>query len=69
MPDMDGLELIIAIQGLNSSAKIIAMSGDSSLTHSLVLQMSEMLGAERVLTKPFPPQDLVDLVKEQLEGR
>ena len=69
MPDRDGLELMMAIQGLNPDAKIIAITGGGNLNQSLLLKMSETLGATRVLQKPFNPEELVDAARELLSSR
>lgn len=61
MPVQEGVETIMALRRERPRVPIIAISGGAR--HSqLYLSMAEKIGADRVLPKPFLPQQLVDLV-------
>lgn len=64
MPDRDGLEVISDLQKKRLGTKIIAITGRA--TAGGVLAMATALGAVRVLTKPFQPEELVEIVNEVL---
>ena len=65
MPERDGLEVIRAMRAEAPGAKIIAMSGGSSLRLDL-LDAAAAFGASRTLRKPFPPSMLLAAVRELL---
>jgi DNA-binding response OmpR family regulator len=65
MPERDGLEVIRAMRAEAPGAKIIAMSGGSSLRLDL-LAAAAAFGASRTLRKPFPPSMLLAAVRELL---
>jgi DNA-binding response OmpR family regulator len=44
--------------------KIIAMSGGGRLDQNMYLSMAKKIGADRVLSKPFMPQELLKVVQE-----
>jgi CheY-like chemotaxis protein len=58
MPNQDGIGAIREIRAHNSNAKIIAMSGNSKVGNLDMLQMASKLGAEKLLAKPFEPDEL-----------
>lgn len=60
MPDGDGLELINYLRKSHPQIKSIVMSGGDPN----YLSVSQCLGADRVLSKPFIRQELVSMVKE-----
>ena len=64
MPDKEGIETIQEFRRSNSPVKIIAMSGGGRLDQNMYLSMAKKIGADRVLSKPFMPQDLLTVVKE-----
>jgi CheY-like chemotaxis protein len=60
MPEVDGLELLRAVQKELPPVPLIAMSGGSSrLPGADVLQLARRLGARAVLSKPFTVDDLL----------
>ncbi len=63
MPEKDGLETIMCMRREMPDAKVIAISGRENL---LFLNDARGLGADRTLTKPFTPQQLLDTVTEVL---
>lgn len=67
MPDMEGVELIVALRRVNPRVKIIAMSGGGRNHPQSYLHIAERVGALRTLAKPFPISDLVALVRDCVE--
>jgi CheY-like chemotaxis protein len=53
MPEMDGIELLIALRKHHPSLRVIAMSGGSRTGQMDFLGSAEKLGASAVLHKPF----------------
>ena len=68
MPERDGLEVIRAVRAEAPQAKIIAMSGGSSLQLDL-LDAAAAFGSSRTLRKPFRPNALLTVVRELLGER
>ena len=73
MPEMDGVEVIREMQHVVAKPKIIAMSGGG---HKYLLEgdkdslllAATLLGADRVLVKPFDQQTFLLTVQEVLGG-
>jgi two-component system chemotaxis response regulator CheY len=65
MDDVHGLELITILRDLEPRPRIVAISG----TGAVQLDMAEALGAEKTLTKPVRPDQLLTAVREVLAGR
>jgi len=62
MKDVHGLELITIVRDFDPKPPIIAVSG----TGEVQLEMAQALGAERALTKPVRPEELLAAVTELL---
>lgn len=67
MPDTDGFQLMREIRLVSPEVKIIVISGEDRL--GALLTMAKMLGARRVLAKPFSGQELLEAVDEVLEAK
>ena len=63
MPNKEGIETIIQMRRLRADAKIIAMSGGGPMDKRPLLAMAAKLGADRVLLKPFDPEQIAELVQ------
>jgi len=63
MPDMDGIEFLMAIRAELPKYKIIMMSGFMGGT---MLRAAEQLGAAATLAKPFSPESLLSAVDQVL---
>lgn len=68
MPDVEGIEMIMALRRESPQLKIIAMSGDS-LVSSPGLKAAELLGAHWTLAKPFSLAELAKIVATLLRSR
>jgi CheY-like chemotaxis protein len=65
MPEREGIETIRELRRLDPSVRVIAMSGSSK--HSpLYLEAARLLGARRVLAKPFGHVAILGLISELL---
>jgi CheY-like chemotaxis protein len=64
MKDVHGLELITIVRDFDPRPPIIAISG----TGEVQLEMAQALGAQRTLTKPIRPEDLLAAVAEVLRA-
>ncbi len=68
MPEKDGLEVIREIRKLAFGAPVIAMSGGGSAGDLDVLRTARLMGAKRVLAKPFPMHELKTVLRELSGG-
>lgn len=69
MPEVDGYELIMKLRQTAHRPRIIAMSGNPSKIGLDFLKSAQQLGAERVLSKPFLPQTLLEIIQGMLGPR
>ncbi len=67
MPQIGGVDTIVAIKNLDPNAKIIAMSGGSAdLSAESCLEFAERIGADRVFNKPLDRKQLTNAINELL---
>ena len=66
MPEQDGLETIRAVRKLRKDIGIIAMSGGGEMGEFEMLRTARMMGATRILTKPFTMAELKNTLEEVL---
>lgn len=64
MKEMDGIELLRRIRAFSPDTPIIAISGDEH--GKIYLNMAKLVGAERMLAKPFLADQLLRAVDEVL---
>jgi DNA-binding response OmpR family regulator len=69
MPDMDGIEVILAVRDAAAKVPIIAMSGGGLFDKTLLLDSAGALGAVVTLDKPFEPEQLNRAIEAALEGQ
>ena len=67
MPEIEGIETIIAARRLGRKMGIIAVSGGGGMRVDF-LSSAERLGADRVLPKPFHAAELIETVNAVLNG-
>jgi len=66
MPEMDGYELIPKLRKTAPNIRILAMTGNAPQFAFDMHHMAKMLGADRVIGKPFELPDLLKVVNELL---
>jgi CheY-like chemotaxis protein len=66
MPEKEGLETINALRRIQAGVKIIAMSGGGRGNAMDYLNVAKMLGADRVLSKPFSNDEIATALDELL---
>jgi DNA-binding response OmpR family regulator len=68
MPDQDGIETIQRIRELDATLPIIAMSGSGTEDYS-PLHDAKLMGADRIIGKPFQVEEILWAVRELLRGQ
>lgn len=67
MPETDGIEMTMCLRREFPDAKVLAMSGGGGrFDKNMMLEAASVLGAARILAKPFEQSDLLNLVQEVL---
>lgn len=66
MPDMDGLEVTMALHRESPKVKIIALTG--GLGQRDFLDTATLLGAHRTMKKPVTRAELLQAVQQELQG-
>lgn len=66
MPEKDGLEVLMNLKRTQPSLKIIAISGGGRNSADDYLQIARLMGATKVLAKPFTSEVLMATVNELL---
>ena len=69
MPDKDGLETIMDIRRGTPDARIIAMTGQTSIGRTNPLAWASRLGAKKCLQKPFSSKELLSSLSQVLESQ
>jgi CheY-like chemotaxis protein len=67
MPEKEGFEVLMKIRKKNPALKIIAISGGGLHNAAHYLHTAKLLGAAKVLAKPFSNEELMAAVNELLE--
>ena len=68
MPEKEGLELLMELREMRTAVKIIAMSGGGRNSAADYLPIAKLMGAAKVLSKPFSNEVLVATINELLNG-
>jgi DNA-binding NtrC family response regulator len=68
MPEMEGLEPLIAMRSRRSSVKVIAVSGGGRTNPDANLRTARHLGAAKVLAKPFTMEMRCKAISDLLPG-
>jgi len=69
MPQVDGYELIMKLRQIPGRPQIVATSGNPARFGMNFLKSAQQMGADRLLPKPFLPQDLLAMVRELIGPR
>jgi CheY-like chemotaxis protein len=67
MPEMDGVETILALRRVYPEVKIIAMSGGGINSAENYLAIARTLGTHKVLAKPFVALELLEAIHEVID--
>jgi CheY-like chemotaxis protein len=65
MPQMDGVELAIAVQKMHPATKILLFSGQAGISETLLSAQREGLKYE-LIAKPIHPLKLIEILKDQV---
>ena len=68
MPEKEGIETIMELQGRNRWIKIIAISGGGRINPEDYLKWARRFGVEHTFTKPVDRSQLLAAVSELLDG-
>jgi len=66
MPETNGIEVMLELRAFAPTLPVIAMSGGQRALDLDLLGSAKLLGAVRILTKPFSPDDVVAAVAAAL---
>jgi CheY-like chemotaxis protein len=66
MPEKEGLEIIRELRKDYPQAKIIAMTGGGRTGTMNYLKVAKALGAQELLEKPFPTQEILEAIRRVL---
>lgn len=66
MPGKEGLETLAELRRSYQGVKVIAMSGGGMKGHRDILEVARLMGASRILTKPFTREALMEAVEQLL---
>ncbi len=66
MPNREGIETIRDLRRTEKDVKIIAISGGGNIDKMQLLDLAQKFGADRVLPKPFTPQQVLATLDEVL---
>jgi len=66
LPEMDGVETIVAIRHGFPETRIIAITGGGILAPHGYLQLARALGVDRAMAKPFTQSEILDCIHELL---
>jgi CheY-like chemotaxis protein len=68
MPEKEGLEVLMELRKKQPPVKIIAISGGGRQGATDLLHVAKLMGAAKVLAKPFSNEDLIMAINELVPG-
>lgn len=66
MPEGDGIEVMRFVKRHRPMTRILIISGGTQLLNQDYLKFATLLGADRVLAKPFRPGEMLNVIAELL---
>jgi YesN/AraC family two-component response regulator len=69
MPEMEGIETILALKNASPTMRVIAISGGGRTGNLEFLKMAGRLGANETLRKPFSAEELLAAVQRVLSAK
>jgi CheY-like chemotaxis protein len=69
MPEMEGVETIVALRRDFPGVKIIAMSGGGMTSAENHLKIADALGSDKIMTKPLVPGQFLKAVRELIGAK
>ncbi|HEX2958244.1 MAG TPA: response regulator [Chitinispirillaceae bacterium] len=63
MPEMDGIEFLNKVRETSKSIRFIAWSGATFI--DMYLKVAKLMGAVKVIPKPFLPEDILNIIKNE----
>lgn len=66
MPEKDGIETIMDLKRVNSTLKVIAISGGGRSEPENYLHSAKLIGANLTLKKPFSNEEMLQAVRQLL---
>lgn len=69
MPEKDGIEVILEMNSFVPRPRIIAMSGGEQSGLFDLISVALLLGADRIILKPFNRRKFLETVYEVLDGQ
>ena len=66
MPEMDGIEFLVALREGDPDLPVLAVSGGARNSAEFVLEDASQLGANAVLPKPYKIEDMLTAVRDLL---
>lgn len=68
MPDMNGIELILELEGRCPGVPVLAISGGGLIDARSLLEDARHLGAVEIIEKPFLPGEILSVIDRTLSG-
>jgi len=69
MPDKNGLQVIMELRAHRASTPIIAMSDGGRTKQIEILGDAKLLGAVRIVAKPFTLEEMLTAVQQELDRK
>jgi DNA-binding response OmpR family regulator len=69
MPEMDGVETIVAVRRQYPAVKIMAVSDGGVVSSNHYLRLAQNLGAQSTLAKPFSASEILGAIEGLLAPR
>jgi CheY-like chemotaxis protein len=64
MPEKEGIETVTELQRRQPRLPTVAISGGGRTANMNFLKLAETFGADRTISKPFEPEDIIRIIAE-----